>query len=458
MSSLPAHSFLPLAALSPTMESGTIVRWNKAEGDEIAAGDIICEVQTDKATVDFEATDDAFLAKILLPEGSEGIAVGTTIGITVEEEDDISFFASYSPGDAPSPSVEEDSPNEAQIPVATKATAPLVEINPALPTSSTRTFASPLARITATAAGLDISQVCGTGPNGRVIKADVDEVLADPSLLACTPADLVDTTDPSTTVAVEAVNVAPDVLVGEATGQFSDSSPSASRRVIAKNTTLSKTTVPHYYLTVDVQLDALMAARAELNRKLDGGAQRISVNDFVIKASALACKAVPETNSAWLGDTIRQYDYVDINVGMSVGNSGLVSPIVRDAHAKGLVAISTRVKDLAARARDGELSLDDHAAGTFTISNLGMFGIKNFSAIISQPQACILAVGAGVEHLVPNPAISVTGDDAGVLPYTTMTSMSVTLSCDHRVVDGAVGAQWLQAFKGYMEGPMTMLL
>jgi pyruvate dehydrogenase E2 component (dihydrolipoamide acetyltransferase) len=433
-SDLPEHEFLHLPSLSPTMESGVITRWNKAEGDKISADDIIAEIETDKAVVDYAATEDGYLAKILQSEGSGDLAVGTVIGVTVEEEADIAAFADYQHADAATapPAAPAAPPAAPAAPPAPPALAPAAT---KAANAGDRVFASPLARIEATRRGIDIAHVLGSGPGGRVVRADVDELPDGYGAGAS---------------AAHAAGATPDSYVSSSTAAFSDADLSQARKVIARNTTLSKQTVPHYYLTIDVEIDELLAARAGLNERAAPEA-RLSVNDFIIKASALACRDVPECNSSWQGDSIRQYHHVDVNVGMSVGDSGLVSPVVRDCASEGLAAISARVKDLAGRARENALTPADHETGTFTISTLGMYGVKNFCGIISPPQACILAVGAGTDRLLPAAAGS-------AAEHRTAKVMSVTLSCDHRVVDGAVGAQWLQAFKGYIENPVTMLL
>eukprot|EP00501_MAST-03F_sp_TOSAG23-6_P001590 GSMAST32.ASY1.ANO1.1656.1 assembled CDS len=372
------------------METGVIARWNVKEGEFIEAGSIMCEVETDKATVDYESTDDGYLAKIIKEANSGEMPVGTVIGIVVEDESDSS--SSSTPGTTTTPATPTDTsaPPKPATPVST------LNIENTVPSGS-RVFASPLARKSAHEQGINISAVRGSGPNGRVIKADID----------------------SSSVST------PQPYLSSPSSTFDSLDLTALRRTIARNTTESKQTIPHYYLTVDVEIDRLMSIRAKLNEKTQlNNENKLSVNDFIIKAAALSCREVPECNSSWQHDSIRQYHHVDINVGMSTANSGLVSPIVRDCDSIGLAAISSSVKDLA--------------------KHLGMFGIKNFSAIISAPQACILAVGAGTDRLLPAFKDS---DES----YRTAKVMSVTLSCDHRVVDGAVGAKWLQCFKAYVE-------
>lgn len=427
-SGLPDHEELVLPSLSPTMETGVIARWNVKEGEFIEAGSIMCEVETDKATVDYESTDDGYLAKIIKEANSGEMPVGTVIGIVVEDESDVAAFADYSPTESsssstPGTTTTPATPTDTSAPPKPATPVSTLNIENTVPSGS-RVFASPLARKSAHEQGINISAVRGSGPNGRVIKADID----------------------SSSVST------PQPYLSSPSSTFDSLDLTALRRTIARNTTESKQTIPHYYLTVDVEIDRLMSIRAKLNEKTQlNNENKLSVNDFIIKAAALSCREVPECNSSWQHDSIRQYHHVDINVGMSTANSGLVSPIVRDCDSIGLAAISSSVKDLAKRAGDNKLAPVDHEVGTFTISNLGMFGIKNFSAIISAPQACILAVGAGTDRLLPAFKDS---DES----YRTAKVMSVTLSCDHRVVDGAVGAKWLQCFKAYVEDPLTLLL
>lgn len=451
-SSFPSHEVVLMPALSPTMEAGTLSRWLKKEGDEIVAGDLIAEVETDKATVDFDATDDCFMAKILVPDGTADVPVGDAVALTVESKEDVAAFANFTLDDldlAPSSSSPPPSPISSSEESTTSA-VPKTSSSPPTPSvvaSGERVFASPLAKKLVRESGdtpLDLSKIVGSGPNGRVLRDDVIRALESPEQFAH------EGTTSNVTMTSAETYVSPQTPVGN----YADQDVGRIRRIIAQSTTASKQNVPHYYLTIELGLDSLLSLRSRLNES--NAETKISVNDFIIKASALACKAVPEVNSSWItkedgSNVIRTYEHVDINVGMST-DIGLISPVVRDAHAIGLTSISSRVRGLAEGARENKLDPSDHDVGTFTVSNLGMFGIKQFTAIISEPQACILAVGTAEDRVVPNE------DPSCSEIYKIEKRMNVTLSCDHRVVDGAVGAQWLQAFKGLIEDPIKMLL
>uniref|UniRef100_A0A8C9J297 Acetyltransferase component of pyruvate dehydrogenase complex n=1 Tax=Panthera tigris altaica TaxID=74533 RepID=A0A8C9J297_PANTA len=456
--SLPPHQKVPLPSLSPTMQAGTIARWEKKEGEKINEGELIAEVETDKATVGFESLEECYMAKILVAEGTRDVPVGAIICITVEKPEDIEAFKNYTldsaaaptpqAAAAPTPAAPASPPTpSAQAPGSSYPThmqvAPVPPTpQPVAPTPSAtrpttpagpkgRLFVSPLAKKLAAEKGIDLTQVKGTGPDGRIIKKDIDSFV--PTKAAPAPAAAVPAPGPG---------VAP-----VPTGVFTDVPVSNIRRVIAQRLMQSKQTIPHYYLSIDVNMGEVLLVRKELNKMLEGRS-KISVNDFIIKASALACLKVPEANSSWLDTVIRQNHVVDISVAVSTP-AGLITPIVFNAHIKGLEAIANDVVSLATKAREGKLQPHEFQGGTFTISNLGMFGIKNFSAIINPPQACILAIGASEDRLVP--ADNEKGFDVASM-------MSVTLSCDHRVVDGAVGAQWLAEFRKYLEKPITMLL
>uniref|UniRef100_A0A8C7A101 Acetyltransferase component of pyruvate dehydrogenase complex n=1 Tax=Neovison vison TaxID=452646 RepID=A0A8C7A101_NEOVI len=456
--SLPPHQKVPLPSLSPTMQAGTIARWEKKEGEKINEGELIAEVETDKATVGFESLEECYMAKILVAEGTRDVPVGAIICITVEKPEDIEAFKNYTldssaaptpqAATAPTPAAPASPPTpSAQAPGSSYPThmqvAPVPPTpQPVAPTPSAtrpatpagpkgRLFVSPLAKKLAAEKGIDLTQVKGTGPEGRIIKKDIDSFV--PTKAAPAPAAAVPATAPG---------VAP-----VPTGVFTDVPISNIRRVIAQRLMQSKQTIPHYYLSIDVNMGEVLLVRKELNKMLEGKS-KISVNDFIIKASALACLKVPEANSSWLDTVIRQNHVVDISVAVSTP-AGLITPIVFNAHIKGLETIANDVVSLATKAREGKLQPHEFQGGTFTISNLGMFGIKNFSAIINPPQACILAIGASEDRLVP--ADNEKGFDVASM-------MSVTLSCDHRVVDGAVGAQWLAEFRKYLEKPITMLL
>ncbi|XP_065737384.1 dihydrolipoyllysine-residue acetyltransferase component of pyruvate dehydrogenase complex, mitochondrial isoform X10 [Phocoena phocoena] len=435
-SSYPPHMQVLLPALSPTMTMGTVQRWEKKVGEKLSEGDLLAEIETDKATIGFEAQEEGYLAKILIPEGTRDVPLGTPLCIIVEKEADIPAFADYRPTEvtdlkppAPPPIPSPVAP----VPPTPQPVAPTPSAtHPATPAGPKgRLFVSPLAKKLATEKGIDLTQVKGTGPDGRIIKKDVDSFV--PTKAAPTPAAAASPPSPG---------VAP-----VPTGVFTDIPISNIRRVIAQRLMQSKQTIPHYYLSVDVNMGEVLLVRKELNKMLEGRS-KISVNDFIIKASALACLKVPEANSSWLDTVIRQNHIVDISVAVSTP-AGLITPIVFNAHIKGLETIANDVVSLATKAREGKLQPHEFQGGTFTISNLGMFGIKNFSAIINPPQACILAIGASEDRLVP--ADNEKGFDVASM-------MSVTLSCDHRVVDGAVGAQWLAEFRKFLEKPITMLL
>ncbi|XP_025321315.1 dihydrolipoyllysine-residue acetyltransferase component of pyruvate dehydrogenase complex, mitochondrial [Canis lupus baileyi] len=435
-SSYPTHMQVVLPALSPTMTMGTVQRWEKKVGEKLSEGDLLAEIETDKATIGFEVQEEGYLAKILIPEGTRDVPLGTPLCIIVEKEEDIPAFADYRPTEVTD--LKPQAPPSTPPPVAPVPPTPQpVTPTPSAPRPATpagpkgRLFASPLAKKLAAEKGIDLTQVKGTGPEGRIIKKDVDSFV--PTKAAPAPAAAVP-------AAVPGVAPVPS-------GVFTDVPISNIRRVIAQRLMQSKQTIPHYYLSIDVNMGEVLLVRKELNKMLEGRS-KISVNDFIIKASALACLKVPEANSSWLDTVIRQNHVVDVSVAVSTP-AGLITPIVFNAHIKGLEAIANDVVSLATKAREGKLQPHEFQGGTFTISNLGMFGIKNFSAIINPPQACILAIGASEDRLVP--ADNEKGFDVASM-------MSVTLSCDHRVVDGAVGAQWLAEFRKYLEKPITMLL
>jgi pyruvate dehydrogenase E2 component (dihydrolipoamide acetyltransferase) len=417
-----------MPALSPTMTEGKLAKWLKKEGDSVKSGDLIAEIETDKATMEFEAVDEGKIGKILVAEGTEGVAVNKPIAILLEDGEDMGSVKASAPKAAPAaaPTPVAAAP-VAGSPVAAQAAKPQA----AAPASKNndRVFASPLAKRMATNAGIDLSAVKGSGPHGRVVKADVDQVIAGGGAkVASAPRAYV----PSGPV--------PDF------GQpYTEIPNSGMRKVIAKRLLESKQNVPHFYLTIEANIDELLALRAKLNAR--GGADyKLSVNDFVIKAVAAALRKVPAANATWTDEAIRRYENVDISVAVATPD-GLITPIIRNADKKGLAVISNEMKDLAARAKDKKLKPEEFQGGGFSISNLGMFGIKEFSAIINPPQSCILAVGKAEQRpIVKNGAIAIA------------TMMSCTLSVDHRSVDGAVGAEFMQAFQAIIEEPLTVLL
>lgn len=431
---------VPLPALSPTMESGSIVSWDKKEGDQLSEGDLLAEIETDKATMAFETPEEGFLAKILVPAGTKGVPLGQPLCIIVESEDDLEKFKGFSAeqaiaaaggGDAPpaAPSSEAPSPPQANttppsqppIPQAASPT-PLVAQQQQNLQPQDRTFASPLARRLAKEMGVQLPGA-GTGPNGRIVAEDLKGLSAGgPGVSAPPPT----------------------------AGDYIDLPLTNMRQTIAKRLTQSKQTIPHYYLTVNLKVDELLQLRERVNGMLAKDNVKLSVNDFIVKAAALSCKRVPQVNSIWQDTFIRQYNRVDVCVAVST-DSGLITPIVFNAENKGIQEIGTEIKGLAERARQGKLQPHEFQGGTFTISNLGMFDITHFTAVINPPQSAILAVGTTQQVLVPSDS----GNDE---KFKVTNTLNVTLSCDHRVVDGAVGAQWLQWFRKYMEKPFSMLL
>ena len=441
---MPIEILMP--ALSPTMTEGNLAKWLKKEGDEVHPGDVLAEIETDKATMEVEAVDDGKIGKILVPEGAQGIKVNAPIALLLGEGEDtaaLEKFAEPAPQMAPlaPPAVE-------RVQLASAAPAA-----PARENGNGRLFASPLARRMAQQAGLDLSAVRGSGPQGRIVKSDIEAALS-PGSGAPAPTPPQSTTapqplPPQTPTAPVPTPSAP-LLSKERVAALAGNPPyterplSAMRRVIARRLTESKQTVPHFYLTIDCEIDALLKIRSELNAKSD--AYRISVNDFVVRAAALALRQVPAANASWSDDAILLWDTADIAVAVAL-DDGLITPIVKAADRKGLAVIANETKDLVARARDGKLKLEEFQGGTFSISNLGMYGVREFAAVINPPHGGILAVGAGEQRpVVKNGALAVA------------TVMSCTLSCDHRAVDGAVGAQFLAAFRKLVEDPLTMLL
>ncbi|MDP6174125.1 MAG: pyruvate dehydrogenase complex dihydrolipoamide acetyltransferase [Rhodospirillales bacterium] len=413
-----------MPAMSPTMTEGKLAKWLKKEGDTVAYGDLLAEIETDKATMELEAADDGILGKILVGDGTDGVPVNSPIAVLLEEGEDASAADKITPAAA----------QPAQPPqpeAAPSAPAPQATATPAPAKDGARIAVSPLARRLAGQAGLNLAALSGSGPKGRIVKRDIEAALAAGSV----------------PTAVAGPNAPlPALLPGER--PYTDVPNSSMRKVIAQRLTESSLDIPHFFLTIECQLDNLLALRGDLNtRSPEGeGAYKISVNDFIVRAAGLALRKVPGANSSWGEEAIRLYDCVDVAIAVST-DGGLITPIVRDADQKGLAEISIEMKDLGARARDGNLAPEEYQGGGFTISNLGMFGIHEFSAIINPPQSCILAVGAGeARPVVKDGALGIA------------TVMSCTLSSDHRSVDGVLGAQFLAAFKGLIEDPLTMLL
>ncbi len=422
-----------MPALSPTMEEGTLAKWLVKEGDTVKSGQIIAEIETDKATMEFEAVDEGKIGKLLVAEGTAGVKVNAAIALLLEDGD----AADAQPaGKAAAPAAAAPAA-KAEAPVAAAAPAPA-----AAKSGGARVFASPLARRIAAEKGLDLAAIKGSGPHGRIVRDDVigakaAAAVAAPAAAApaAAPAAAAMASGPSTEV----------VLKTYADRPFKEVSLNGMRKTIAARLTEAKQSVPHFYLRRDIELDALMTFRAELNDKLSARGVKLSVNDFIIKACALALQQIPEANAVWAGDRVLQFEKSDVAVAVAI-EGGLFTPVLKDAEAKSLSALSAEMKDLAKRARDRKLAPHEYQGGSFAISNLGMFGIDNFDAIINPPHAAILAVGAGVQKAVVKKGEIVVA-----------TVMSVTLSVDHRVIDGAMGANLINAIKDNLENPLAML-
>ncbi|MBN8521364.1 MAG: pyruvate dehydrogenase complex dihydrolipoamide acetyltransferase [Alphaproteobacteria bacterium] len=421
---MPTKILMP--ALSPTMTEGNLARWLKKEGDMVKAGDVIAEIETDKATMEVEAVDEGKLARIIIPAGSQGVKVNALIAVLLDEgENDNAVEAALKGAPAASPVSATVAPPPSITP---QSTSPQVMIKD-------RVFASPLAKRLAKEKNINLSSVKGSGPHGRIIKADI---------LGSAGSSMIATSPSAAPVAPK-----PQPTEGQKINEFgmiyTEIPNNNIKKITAKRLTESKSTVPHFYLTIDCRIDDLMTVREQLN-SAGKDQYKLSVNDFVVKACAMALQAYPSANVSWTESAIRQYVHSDISVAVATPN-GLMTPIVKMAEGKGLKTISSEIKDLAKRARDGKLKPEEFQGGTFTVSNLGMFGIKEFGAIINPPQSCILAVGAGEERVYAEKGQIKTG-----------MFMTCTLSTDHRTVDGAVGAEFLQILKRYIENPATMLL
>ena len=428
-----------MPALSPTMTEGKLAKWHVKVGDAVKSGQVICEIETDKATMEVEAVDEGKVGQIAVAEGTEGVKVNAVIAILLEEgETEVAKGAAPPPAAAPAPAKPAPAPAPSAAPTAAPAAAAAKPVaapapQPAAAPSGGRIFASPLAKRIAAEKGLDLSRIKGSGPNGRIVKADVESAKPGAAPAAAPAA----APRPAPAPSAQPVFVAPgDTRVPH----------TSIRKVIARRMLESKQTVPHFYLTVDLEIDALLAARQAINAVAEKKGTKVSVNDMMIKACAKALRDHPECNASWTEDEMIQYGAVDISVAVAT-DRGLITPIVRNADMKGLGQIATEMKDLAARAKTGKLKLDEFQGGGFTISNLGMFGINNFAAIINPPQAMILAVGMGEERAVVRKGQVVARN-----------MMSCTLAVDHRVVDGAMGAQYLQTLRAYVEQPASMLV
>lgn len=430
---MPVKILMP--ALSPTMTEGKLAKWLIGEGDSVNSGDIIAEIETDKATMEVEAVEEGKLGKIVVPEGSEGVPVNNVIALLLEEGEDGSSLEGVDVGETPisgngstltaatsEPAVApvlKPTPSSTQVPAETLADRP-----------DKRIIASPLARRMASQAGIGLDGLTGSGPNGRIVKVDVEAAI---------------TGDISTPVSALAQTRASMTESTPYEPEFELETLSTMRKTIARRLTESKQNVPHFYLTVDCEIDDLLRLRKTLNEKANG-TYKLSVNDLVIKSAAIALRRVPKANASWTEDGLKFFKSVDISVAVAI-EGGLITPVVRQADNKGLETISAEMRELSERARDGKLGPEEYQGGTFSISNLGMYGIKDFAAVINPPQACILAVGVGEQRpVVKDGALAVA------------TVMSCTLSVDHRAVDGAIGAEYLGAFKRLIEDPLNMLL
>ncbi|WP_417743644.1 pyruvate dehydrogenase complex dihydrolipoamide acetyltransferase [Salipiger sp.] len=446
---MPTEILMP--ALSPTMEEGTLAKWLVKEGDTVNSGDILAEIETDKATMEFEAVDEGTIGKILIEGGTEGVKVNTPIAVLLEEgesADDIDSASS-----APAPKTEDKAPESedekaaAATPAAASAGAGAGTTPTALKGSDgERLFATPLARRIAADKGLDLAQIKGSGPRGRIVKADVENATAKPAEKAAPAASEAPAAKKADATVMPAGPSAEQVIKMYDGREFEEVKLDGMRKTVAARLTEAKQTIPHFYLRRDIKLDALLKFRSQLNKQLEGRGVKLSVNDFIIKACALALQSVPDANAVWAGDRMLKLKPSDVAVAVAV-DGGLFTPVLKDADMKSLSALSSEMKDLATRARDRKLAPHEYVGGSFAISNLGMFGIDNFDAVINPPHGAILAVGSGIKK-------PVVGDD-GELSVATV--MSVTLSVDHRVIDGALGAELLKAIVENLENPMVML-
>ena len=479
---MPTNILMP--ALSPTMEKGNLAKWLKKEGDAIKSGDVIAEIETDKATMEVEAVDEGVLAKIVIPEGTADVPVNDVIGLIANEGEDAKAVAdggakvavpqagasptgSGSPPNGAAPKADaltvpeghqyERTPEMKPMGVTAAGPVPSGAASSSMNGSGTRVFASPLARRIAKESSIDLASLKGSGPHGRVVERDVKAAIAE-GPKAAAPAKPVDAAPPTASASAPPPAVAKPAGPSDevtkklfAPGSFTEVAHDGMRKTIARRLSEAKATIPHFYLTVDCELDALMALREQVNaaapKDKDGKpAFKVSVNDFVIKALALALKRVPDANVTWTENTMLHHTHSDVGVAVSIPG-GLITPVIRSAELKTLSTISNEMKDMAARARLKKLKPDEYQGGTTAVSNLGMFGVKNFQAIVNPPHATILAVGAGEKRMVVKhgePAVA--------------TVMSVTLSTDHRAVDGALGAQLMAAFRELIEHPMSMLV
>lgn len=432
-SNLPSHIKVALPALSPTMNMGNIVSWEKKEGDKLGEGDLLAEIETDKATMGFETPEEGYLAKILVPAGTKEVPVGKLVCIIVENAADIAAFKDFKDDGAPGGSAPSPAP-AAPAPVAPPppSAAPPAVAPPQASAAGDRVYASPMAKKLAEQRQIRLEGK-GTGLFGSITSSDLDKLAAGAPTAGAAPA------------APAAKQKSAVVPAGAA---YIDIPLTNMRSVIAKRLLESKTTVPHYYVTIDINIDKLLALRQKINKKLEKQGPKVSVNDFIVKATALASLVHPEVNSAWMGTAIRQYNDVDVSVAVSTP-TGLITPIIFRANSKGIITISKEVKELAAKAREGKLQPAEFQGGTISVSNLGMYGVTHFTAIINPPQCAILAVGGDQKRLI--------ADDNSEKGFRKAHFISATLSSDHRIVDGAKAAEWLSALREYLEDPEMMI-
>lgn len=433
---MPTPILMP--ALSPTMEEGTLTKWHVKEGEEVHSGDVIAEIETDKATMEVEAVDEGRIGKLLVAEGTENVPVNQPIALLLgegETADALKEAAAVPVAPSPSRPKEAAGVESKSRPVSPAPATSTPEARAARSAEAGRIFASPLARRIAKEKGVDLAAITGSGPRGRIVKADVEG--AKPGMAAPRPAPLA--------AAPGAPAPAIDPRAFYETGSYDEIPLDSMRRTIARRLTQAMQEIPHFYLTVDCQLDELLRIRKDLNAKSEGGV-KLSVNDFVIRAAALALMKVPDVNVSFAGSALLRHHHADIGIAVALEH-GLITPIIRAAETKGLAEISDEARELAERAREKKLKPNEFEGGSFSISNLGMFGIKHFTAVINPPQAAIIAVGRGEERpVVRNGKVEVA------------TMMTVTMSCDHRAIDGALGARFLEAFKAFVEYPPSMLL
>ncbi len=432
---MPINILMP--ALSPTMEEGTLAKWTVKQGDKVKSGDVIAEIETDKATMEFEAVDEGVIGKIVVPAGTEGVKVNALIAVLLEEgESAEAVSVAPAPKIIAAPVAVPGPPSLAPAPIAAPTPTPVTPAE-----AGARVFASPLARRIAADKGLDLANVKGSGPQGRIVKADVESAAVTPAKAAAAPSPV-----PTPVTPAQAGATLESLRKTYADRKFEEVPLDGMRKIIAARLTEAKSTIPHFYLRRDILLDALLDFRAQLNKSVEARGIKLSVNDFIIKACALALQDNPNCNAVWAGDRVLKMQASDVAVAVAI-EGGLFTPVLRDAESKSLSKLSSEMKDLAARARSRKLAPQEYQGGSFAISNLGMMGIENFDAVINPPHASILAVGAGIQK----PIVDKNGE------IVVATIMSVTLSVDHRVIDGALGAEFLASVKNYLENPMSLL-